>query len=227
MKELKHWHNILAIQAPQSCVIIIGTHPDEMADKCKREVDEVLHRARTLSETYKSELQIVEIVAVGLKNHIKNVDLLKKLIYHHAAKYRGQNGHPIMGQKIPASYHALFKQLTSIAQGIDEPILGTEEFSTMVYQMNLADIQNDEELKRAIHFLTDVSSLLHFDDHGHDLRDLYFVNPRWLYETVCKIVNWSTVAQKDIIHTNDIYELLKNNCRPFPLQYFECPSGST
>ena len=63
-----------------------------------------------------------------------------------------------------------------------------EEFRKMVYKMKLTDIQDDEELKTATLFLTDVGSLLHYNDRRHNLHELYFVDPRWLCDMMVTIV---------------------------------------
>ena len=227
VQELKPWLNNLALRAPRSCVIIIGTHLDEVANEEEREeVDVLLHKVGTLAESYNNKLQIVEVMPVGLKNRIENVGLLKEAIYNHAANYKTRAGLHIMGQKIPASYHALDKQLEvvqqEVRQGFREPIMHSEEFTTMVQQMNLADFQDKEELKTATLFLTDVGSLLHYDDRSHNLHELYFVDPRWLYDMMSKVVTIkkrNPFIRNGILYSKDIPLLFKDE--KFPWKYFE------
>ena len=226
MQELKPWLNNIALRAPRSCVIIIGTHLDEVPEDKREEVDMLLHRVGILAETYQSKLQIVEVMPVGLKNRIENIGILKDAIYNHAANYKTRGGQFIMGQKIPASYHALDKQLEQVQQdvrqGLREPIMHASEFNTMVQQMSLADIQDEEELKTATLFLTDVGSLLHYDDRSHNLHELYFVDPRWLCDMMSKVV---TVKERNpfvkngILYSKDIPLLFKDD--QFPWKYFE------
>ena len=83
----------------------------------------------------------------------------------------------------------------------------------MVHQMNLADIQ-DDELKNAALFLTDVGSIFHYEDHGHKL---YFVNPGWLCDTMLKVVTKNHFD--GIVYSKDISMLFKD--KQFPWQYFE------
>ena len=226
VEELRPWLNNIALRAPRSCVIIIGTHLDEVPDEERGEIDALLHRVGTLAASYNNKLQIVEILPVGLKNRIENIGLLKEAIYNHAANYRNRGGQLIMGQKIPASYHALDKQLETVQQevrqGIREPIMHVEEFRTMVYQMNLTDIEVDEELKTATLFLTDVGSLLHYDDRGHNLHELYFVDPCWLCDMMSKVVTIkerNSFIKSGILYSKDIPMLFKDE--QFPWQYFE------
>ena len=226
VQELKPWLNNIALRAPRSCVIIVGTHLDEVEDEEREEVDNLLQKVGQFATAYSSKVQIVEVIPVGLKKRIENVGLLKEAIYNHAANYKTRGGQVIMGQKIPASYHALDKQLetvqTDVRYGHREPIMHAEEFKTMVQQMNLADIQDDEELKTATLFLGDVGSLLHYDDRSHNLNELYFVDPRWLCDMMAKVVTIrerNPFVKKGILSSKDIPMLFKDD--KFPWQYFE------
>ena len=226
VQELKPWLNNIALRAPHSCVIIIGTHLDEVPDEMREEINQLLYRVADLAENYQTKLQIVEVIPVGLMNRIENIGILKDAIYDHAANCRTRNGQHIMGQKIPASYHALDKKLEQVQQevrqGLREPIMHASEFCTMVQKMNLVDIQDLEELNTAALFLTDVGSLLHYDDWSHNLHELYFVDPCWLYDMMSKVV---TVKQQNpfvkngILYSKDIPLLFKDV--QFPWKYFE------
>ena len=226
VQELKHWLNNIALRAPRSCVIIVGTHLDEVTDDEREEVDKLLQEVSEMASSYSKNVQVVEIIPVGLKHHIENIGILKEAIYNHAANYRTPIGQLIMGQMIPTSYHTLDKQLEvlqqEVRQGIREPIMNSEEFKTMVQQMNLADIQDDDELKTATLFLTDVGTLLHFDDRSHNLHELYFIDPRWLCNMMSKVVTIkerNPLVRKGILHSKDIPSLFKD--WEFPWQYFE------
>ena len=226
IQELKPWLNNIVLRAPRSCVIIVGTHLDEVEDDEREEVDKLLQKVGDVAGSYSRSLQIVEVIPVGLKNLIENIGLLKEAIYNHAANYKTRGGQLIMGQKIPASYHALDKRLEVVLQevrgGTRKPIMHSEEFKTMVQQMNLADFQDDDELKTAVLFLTDVGTLLHYDDRSHNLHELYFIDPRWLCDMMSKVVTIkerNPFVRKGILHNKDIPLLFKD--REFPWQYFQ------
>ena len=226
VQELKPWLNNIALRAPWSCVIIVGTHLDEVPVEKRDGIDALLHRVGGFAVEYSDKLQIVEVMAVALKNRIENIGLLKEAIYNHATNYKTRAGHVIMGQEIPASYHALDKQLEVVQQEVRrqmrEPVMHSEEFSTMVQQMNLADIQDEDELKTATLFLTDVGSLLHYDDRSHNLHELYFVDPRWLCDMMSKVVTIkerNPFVKKGILYSKDIPLLFKDEV--FPWKYFE------
>ena len=92
VEELRPWLNNIALRAPRSCVIIIGTHLDEVPDEEREKIDALLHRVGELAATYNNKLQIVEVLPVGLKNHIENIGLLKEAIYNHASNYKNRTG---------------------------------------------------------------------------------------------------------------------------------------
>ena len=222
VRELQPWLNNLALRVPKSCVIIIGTHLDEIR---KENVEDILTLVKDTAEPFQSKLQIVDILTVGLKNNVKNVNTLKNAIYNHAANYKNKAGLPIMGRSIPASYHALDRELQRIQwevrRGIREPVMHLEEFKTMVYQMKQMDIQDDEELKTATLFLTDAGSLLHYDDRRHNLHELYFVDPRWLCDMMATIVTVkerNSFIKQGILHRKHLPFLFKD--QKFLQQYF-------
>jgi len=85
--ELKLWLNNISLRAPRSMVIIVGTHLDEVADDEREEVDILIQKVGVLAESYKN-LQVVEVIPVGLQNRIENIGLLKEAIYNRAANYK-------------------------------------------------------------------------------------------------------------------------------------------
>ena len=226
VQELKPWLKNLALRAPDSLVIIVGTHLDEVSDEERAEVDQILQSAGTLASAYTNKLKIAEILPVGLTGRIENTGLLKDAIYDHAANYTTRRGQVIMGQKIPASYHALYKCFEGIQEevrrGDREPIMYAEEFKSIVLSLNFPDLQNDEELKIATLFLTDIGTLLHYDDRSHNLNELYFVDPRWLCDMMAKVVTIkeeNPYIRKGILKRGDIPFLFKD--KQFPWDRYE------
>ena len=217
--------NNIALRAPKSCIIIVGTHLDEVKDNERDDVFKLLNRVGELASAYGNQLNIVEIMPVGLKNRLEHIDTLKDAIYNHAANYKHRN-EPIMGQKIPASYHTLDKQLQLMQQevrkGNREPIMHAEEFMTMVRRMNMSDIQDMDELNTAALFLTDVGTLLHYDDRSHNLHELYFIDPKWLYDMILKVVTFEdrdSFVKNGVLLRKYIPQFIKDE--QFPWQYFE------
>ena len=226
VQELKPWLNNIALRAPHSCIIIIGTHLDEVPEDKREEINILLNRVGILAETYQTRLQIVEVMPVGLKNRIENVGILKDAIYNHTANYKTREGQQIMGQMIPASYLALVEQLEHVQQyvrqGLHEPIMHVSEFKSMVLMIGLTYIQDEEDLKTATLFLTDIGSLLHYDDRSHNLHEHYYIDPRWLCDVMSKVVTIkerNPFVKNGILYSKDIPLLIKKD-HQLPWKYF-------
>ena len=228
VEELSFWLNSIAFRAPQSCMIIIGTHLDQIADESRGpgEGDALLRSVSELAAAYKNRLLIVEILPVALENRIENISLLREAIYNHAVKYKNDSDQLIMGQRVPASYLALVKQLDvireEVKQRLHEPIMHIKDFKSMVNEMSLTDIvDSDSELKKVSIFLTETGSLLHCDERGHSLHELYFVDPSWLYEVICDTVikGRSRIAKNSILLSEDFNSIMQD--RSFPIKYME------
>ena len=224
VNELKPWLDNITLRAPQSCVLIVGTHLDEVEESERPKVDELLNHVATLTQQY-SSLQISEVLAVGLKNRLENIGALRDAIYEQAAKYTGKCTTPLMGQKIPASYYQLNRELEIVqdyAQMVrKDPVMHAKEFKDLVQQLKLPDICSDDELQTATLFLNEVGTILHYDDCSHSLNELYFIDPRWLCDTMSKVTirERNPFVKNGILHSTDI-PLLFEDCR-FPWQYFE------
>ena len=226
VQEMESWLNDIALQARGCCVIIVGTHLDEVAKKERSEVDGLLHKVGALAESYRNKLQIVEVMAVGLKNRLENIGLLKDVIYSHSLDCKTPEGLSIMGRKVPASYHAIDKRLEELQQeaqqGLGEPTMHTEEFDTIVQQMNLFDIQDKEELSVVTTFLMDNGALLHYDVPRRSLHKFYFIDPQWLCDLMSRVVTTkerNPFVQNGILYSKDAPCLF--NDEKFPSEHFE------
>ena len=223
VKELEPWLNNITLRAPHSCVLIVGTHLDQVADHEKPALDQLLYEVADLAK--ESRLYIPEVLVVGLKNRLENITNLREAIYKYAASsYRGSQ--PIMGQEVPASYLRLNQELEKLQSyvraGKMEPIMHEEEFKSLVQRLNIPDVHDMDELKTATVFLGEIGTILHYDDRSHNLNELYFIDPRWLCDMMAKVV---TVPQHNPFITNGI---LLSKYLPFlfrddrfPWQYFE------
>ena len=223
--ELVPWLNNIAMRAPKSRVLIVGTHLDEIPLKERKEkADQVLQKAADIASRFGSKLQIEHVLAVGLNDPLEGVSELQDTIYHCAAEYKLNNGEFVMGQKIPVSYYKLDKHILWIQKQVrglnHDPVMHHEEYKTLVHELHLCDISDDDELKMATSFLTDIGTLLHYSDYGHQLDELYFVDPKWLCDMMAKVVTIKEInpfVQDGVLHTKDIPLLYRDE--KFPWQY--------
>ena len=227
VEELHFWLNSIAFRAPQSCVIIIGTHLDQIADESRGpgEGDALLRSVSELAAAFKNKLLIVEIIPVALENRIENINLLKEAIYNHVAKYKNNNDQLIMGQRVPANYHTIAKRFEflhdKVKQGLLEPIIHANDFKSTINEMNLTDIvENKSELKKVATFLTEIGLLLHYDERGHGLNELYFIDPAWLYEIIADTVikGRSKALRNGVLLSEDFNVIMQEL---FPRKYME------
>ena len=221
--DLKPWLDSISVRASNSCVIVVGTFLDKLSEEDRQsgKIDDLLCKVEELTRQYR-QLVVAKITAVGLKGSMENATKLKEYIYNAAADYKINNQY-VMGQQIPSSYHALDAKLSTIhclvKEGQHEPIMRAAEFKKMAKDLNLVDIQDDKELSTATHFLHEVGSLFHYDDHRHNLDDLYFIDPSWLYELVSTVVTKNPYVKNGILKSKNLPLLLKD--RRYPNKYFD------
>ena len=226
IEELKPWLDNIALRAPRSCVLIVGTHLDLVEEGERPHIDELLGKVADMAQNYNKKLWIPEVLAVGLMNRLENIGTLREAIYNQATSYKGKGSLPVMGQEIPASYFQLNKELEKVQKevqkGIKEPVMDIEEFKDLVQHLNLPDIYSDEELRTATLFLNEVGTILHYDDRSNRINELYFIDPRWLCKMMSEIV---TVRERNpfvkngILRSRDVPFLFRDP--KFPWKYFE------
>ena len=223
--DLKPWLNNISVRAPDSCIIVVGTFLDKVSEEDRQsgKIDDLLRKVEELTRQYR-RLVVTNITVVGLKGRMENVAKLKDYIYNAAAEYKIKNQH-VMGRMIPSSYHALDNKLSTIhrlvKEGHHEPIMHAAEFQKMVRDLNLVDIQNDDELHTATHFLHEVGALLHYDDRKHNLNDLYFIDPCWLCDlmsTVVTVKERNPYVKQGILKSKNVPLLFKKD-KPFINKY--------
>ena len=220
--DLKPWLDSISVRASNSCLIIVGTYLDKVSkeDRESGKIDDLMQKVEELTKQY-HQLVIAKITVVGLEGSMENVADLKDHIYNAAAEYKIKDQY-VMGQQIPSSYHALDAKLSTIHRlvkdGQHKPIMHAAEFKEMVKSLNLVSIQDDKELSTATHFLHEVGALFHYNDTRHNLDDLYFVDPSWLYELISTVVTRNPYVKNGILRSKNLSLLLED--RRYPCKYF-------
>ncbi|XP_019617338.1 PREDICTED: leucine-rich repeat serine/threonine-protein kinase 1-like [Branchiostoma belcheri] len=200
IEDLQQWLINIQARAPDSPVIIVGTHYDEFKKYPPSFLPELRDmidsRFINLPEPHLHGLPRVKgQLEVSCKNH-HNIRELCDLIYDTVfqLKVRGGTGQLLLKQPIPATYLALQKTVAQIAaqrkKGGKHPVLVGDQYkievmTEMMRKENLC-FRDHEELKQATQFLHENGVLLHYEDVA--LKDLYFLDPQWLCDMLAHVI---------------------------------------
>ncbi|ELT95241.1 hypothetical protein CAPTEDRAFT_227012 [Capitella teleta] len=94
---------------------------------------------------------------------------------------------------IPKSYLDLQKLIIAEAKRRREQrnewlCLSRDEYHTLIRSNAENDIASDEDVDLATQFLHEAGTLLYYGHHSEDMRQLYFIDPSWLAQTLAKFI---------------------------------------
>uniref|UniRef100_A0A3B5BEW0 non-specific serine/threonine protein kinase n=1 Tax=Stegastes partitus TaxID=144197 RepID=A0A3B5BEW0_9TELE len=223
---LQTWLLNIEARAPNSAVVVVGTHLDLIDSKFRTERVATL-RAYVLAlcrspsgarATGYPDITYKHLHEVSSKT-LEGLDGLKTLIYNVALSIKDTRssacGRKLLGRLIPRSYLTL--QEAIIAEKQRRQAEGEVQYLTDVQLDNIikqnpgSDIRDYEDLQTAINFLIDTGTLLHFPDTSHGLCTLYFLCPVWLSECLERIIyikSSRSVARNGVIQAADLRMLL-------------------
>lgn len=223
---LQTWLLNIEARAPNSAVVVVGTHLDLIDSKFRTERLATL-RAYVLAlcrspsgarATGYPDITYKHLHEVSSKT-LEGLDGLKTLIYNVALSMKDTSsstcGSRLLGRLIPRSYLTL--QEAVIAEKQRRHAEGEVQYLTDVQLDNIikqnpgSDIRDYEDLQTAIHFLIDTGTLLHFPDTSHGLCTLYFLCPVWLSECLERIIyikSSRSIARNGLIQASDLRMLL-------------------
>ncbi|KAF7489736.1 Leucine-rich repeat serine/threonine-protein kinase 1 [Sarcoptes scabiei] len=219
---LRSWLVNIQSRAPNSPVIIVGTHYDLVKEFYppfySNELQNMI-RERYMSDSMDSDKRglpkVVATIEVSTKTR-HNIRLLANLIYQTACEIRTSDGkNRLLEQKVPETYIALEEIVTAIAFARRtknlEPVLSGKEFrqevSLLMKERFDLSFRDYSELQRAVRFLHENGVLLHYDD-AH-LKDLYFLDPQWLCDMLAHVSNLIFISL-GIMKTEHLLQLFKN-----------------
>ncbi|KAF7666866.1 hypothetical protein LDENG_00091190 [Lucifuga dentata] len=227
---LQTWLLNIEARAPNSAVLVVGTHLDLIDMKFRTERIATLRAyilalCRSPSGARASgypDITWKHLHEVSCKT-LEGLDVLKKLLYQVSLNMKDSSssssssacGRKLLGRLIPKSYFTL--QETVIAEKQWRDAEGEVQYLTdaqleQIIQQNPGnDIRDYEDLQTALKFLIETGTLLHFPDTSHGLCTLYFLCPVWLSECLERIVHLKSsrsVAQNGVIRAEDLRMLL-------------------
>ncbi|XP_058256583.1 leucine-rich repeat serine/threonine-protein kinase 1 isoform X2 [Hemibagrus wyckioides] len=223
---LQSWLLNIEARAPNSAVVVIGTHLDLIDSKFRTERIATLRAyilalCRTPSGARASgypDITWKHLHEVSCKN-LEGMDGLKRLLYQVACSMKDISNpascHKLVGRLIPKSYLTLQEAVLAESQRRDAEdevqYLTDLELEQIIEQSPGSDIKDYEDLQTAISFLIETGTVLHFSDTSHGLCKLYFLDAVWLAECLERIVHLKSsrsVARNGLIRTEDLRMLL-------------------
>ncbi|XP_038548531.1 leucine-rich repeat serine/threonine-protein kinase 1 isoform X2 [Micropterus salmoides] len=223
---LQTWLLNIEARAPNSAVVVVGTHLDLINTKFRTErlatlKAYILALCRSPSGARASgypDITWKHLHEVSCKT-LEGLDGLKKLIYQVALSMKDGSstacGGKLLGRLIPKSYLTLQEAVVAEKQRRNAEgevqYLTDAQLDRLIEQNPGSDIRDYEDLQTAISFLIETGTLLHFPDTSHGLCTLYFMCPVWLSECLERIMHLKSsrsVARNGVIRAEDLRMLL-------------------
>ncbi|KAM3876631.1 leucine-rich repeat serine/threonine-protein kinase 1 [Diretmus argenteus] len=227
VSNLQSWLLNIEARAPNSAVVVVGTHLDLIDTKFRTERIATL-RAYILAlcrspsgarATGYPDITCKHLHEVSCKT-LEGLDGLRKLIYQVSCSMKDSSsssacGNKLVGRLIPKSYLTLQEAVIAERQrrdaGDEVQYLTEAQLDRVIEQNPGSDIRDYEDLQTAINFLIETGTLLHFPDTSHGLCTLYFLCPVWLSECLERIIHLKSsrsVARNGVIRAEDLRMLL-------------------
>ena len=228
MNEIHEWLLFIQSRAPNSVVIIVGTHFDAVEENLSRFPKDYLETLyRSIQERFvnipdsdkKGLPRVAASIFVSLKSK-HNIRSLCNLLYQTAADLktsgRKQN---LLTQKVPSIYLAMEVITVTLTDELRargaEPIMRFNDFwiyaSGRIGEEFGRPFRDQTEFRQACIFLHENGVIVYFDDAA--LGEYCFLDPPWLYSALASIISskgGSSNAHEHAITTNtDINAIVK------------------
>ncbi|KAM6202380.1 leucine-rich repeat serine/threonine-protein kinase 1 [Rhynchocyon petersi] len=223
---LQFWLLNIEAKAPNSVVLVVGTHLDLIETKFRVERIATLRAyvlalcrspsgARATGFPDITNKHLHELSCKSLEGH----EELRQLIFHITCGMKDAGStigcQRLAGRLVPKSYLSLQEAVLAEQQRRSQSdavqYLTDRQLEQLVDQTPDNDIKDYEDLQSAISFLIETGTLLHFPDTSHGLRNLYFLDPIWLSECLRRIFSIKgsrSVAKNGVIRAEDLRMLL-------------------
>ncbi|CAL8404626.1 unnamed protein product [Boreogadus saida] len=224
---LQAWLLNIEARAPNSAVVVVGTHLDLIDSKFRTERVATL-RAYILAlcrspsgarATGYPDVTWKQLHEVSCKS-LEGMEGLRLLLYQVACSMKDHStstsrGQRLVGRLIPRSYLTLQEAVLAESRRRDSEdevqYLTAAQLDQVMEQNPESDIRDYEDLQSAIKFLIETGTLMHFPDTSHGLCTLYFLCPVWLSECLQRIIHLKSsrsVARNGVICAEDLRMLL-------------------
>ncbi|KAK7861679.1 hypothetical protein R5R35_005355 [Gryllus longicercus] len=226
INEILQWLVNIQARAPNSPVLIVGTHYDMMREYYPASYSEELQQIIrdkfiNIVDAEKCGLpRVLDTIEVSCKTR-HNIKLLCSLVYDTVFSLRPPGSKELLlEQRVPATYLALEDVVSHLATerrltGVD-PVLNAEQYKAVVtaemqYRCQRS-FRDAAELHQATLFLHENGVLLHYDDAT--LKDLYFLDPQWLCDMLAHVVTIREInpfARTGVMKLDDLKHVFKSS----------------
>uniref|UniRef100_A0AC35F4B2 Non-specific serine/threonine protein kinase n=1 Tax=Panagrolaimus sp. PS1159 TaxID=55785 RepID=A0AC35F4B2_9BILA len=234
LNEIHEWLLFIQSRAPNSTVIIVGTHFDAVEENLQRFPQDYLETLyRTIQERFvnipdsdkKGLPRVIASLFVSLKSK-HNIRSLCNLLYQTAAELKTSGRkQKLLTQKIPSIYLALEVITVTLTDELraksSEPIMKFNDFwiyaSGRIGEEFGRPFRDQMEFRQACIFLHENGVIVYFDDSA--LGEFCFLDPPWLYSALASIISskssngsssTSSNAHENAITTNtDVNAIVK------------------
>nr|CAD7202602.1 unnamed protein product [Timema douglasi] len=233
INEILQWLVNIQARAPNSPVLIVGTHYDVMSEYkpaansedlqqlIRDKYDFIINMTIRFINVVDAEKcglpRVLDTIEVSCKTR-HNIKLLCNLVYDTVFSLRPPGSKELLlEQRVPATYLALEDVVTHISSerrhtGVD-PVLNAEQYKAVVsaemqYRFSRG-FRDAAELHQATLFLHENGVLLHYDDAT--LKDLYFLDPQWLCDMLAHVVTIREInpfARTGVMKLDDLKHVL-------------------
>lgn len=220
ISEIFQWLVNIQSRAPNSPVIIVGTHYDVSYEHSEGLQQYIRDKFINVVDAEKCGLpKVMETIEVSCKTR-HNIKMLCNLIYDVVFSLKSSGSKELLlEQKVPASYLALEDVVIQLAHdkklfGLD-PVLKADQYYMAVnneLQKLHKSFRDPAELHQATLFLHENGIILHYDDAT--LKDLYFLDPQWLCDMLAHVVTIREInpfARSGIMKLDDIQHVFKSS----------------
>ncbi|XP_063987510.1 leucine-rich repeat serine/threonine-protein kinase 1 [Diachasmimorpha longicaudata] len=218
--EIFQWLVNIQSRAPNSPVIIVGTHYDVSNEQSEVLQQYIRDKFINVVDAEKCGLpKVMETIEVSCKTR-HNIKMLCNLIYDVVFSLKSPGSKELLlEQRVPASYLALEDVVVQLAHdrklsGAD-PVLRADQYYAAVnneLQKLHKSFRDLAELHQATLFLHENGIILHYDDAT--LKDLYFLDPQWLCDMLAHVVTIREInpfARAGIMKLDDIQHVFKSS----------------
>ena len=224
---LQPWLLNIQARAPNSPVIIVGTHLDEIRDD-QSAVEDIEGKVERL---YKLDSQnkypsIRGLIFVSCTRY-QNIEQLVKLVYETASSMKTtETQEKVIGQMIPKSYIELQK-LVEEEREIRRThgkmlVLKYFEMERIAALIPDEELHEKAELDQAASYLHNNGHILHYEELIGRLSETYFIDPTWICDMFAQIVTvkeTNSWVKNGIIKESELQIIFQNKHKFLFLEY--------